>query len=268
MARIIAFANQKGGVGKTMLSVQAAFYYALKKKKSVLFVDMDTQANSTRLLLGTEGVLTDEETKSYQLLEEDLAEITVHETQHKGLDLIGATLQHGKVMDMLLTDQIGVKDILQRLRARLELLTPHYDYIILDCPPAQSVGLVSSLIAADYVVCPLRLSGVAMDGLAQMTQTIVWAKEHGNPDVEFVGLVINDYDMSGNQKNSIREIRKVMGDEVFKAELRHRSPYDMAMTGGTGIPIWNIKNGKAAAEEMKKLFVELDQRIAKFEKGE
>lgn len=265
MARIIAFANQKGGVGKTTLSMQAAFHYALKKKKRVLFIDMDKQANSTRLLLGHDDHLSEDDTKSYQLLQPELDNLTVHETR-RGIDLIGATLEHQKVMDQLLADTNAVENIIRLPQERLEMLDEAYDYIILDCPPEQSVALIASLIAADYVVCPLRLSGVAMDGLTDMTKTIGWVTENGNPNVTFLGLVINDFDRSGNQKRSIKAVRDIMPDLVFKTELHHRSPYDMAMTGGEGLPIWEIKNGKSASEEMSKLFKELDTRIKNAEK--
>ncbi len=269
MARVIAFANQKGGVGKTTLSMQAAFYYALKKKKRVLFIDMDKQANSTRLLLGPEDQLDPADTKSYQLFEPDLEDLVVHETK-RGIDLIGATLDHQTVMDQVLAvdDDILVQGkTIQLPQERINLLREAYDYIILDCQPELATALVASLIAADYVVSPLKLSGLAMDGLTDMSKTLARIKENWNENVTFLGLVINDFDKTGNQKRSVKAVREILKDDVFKTILQHRSPYDMAMTGGEGVPIWEIKNGKAAAEEMASLFKELDQRIKKAEEA-
>lgn len=270
MAKVIAFANQKGGVGKTTLSVQAALYFSLKKKKKVLFIDMDnTQANSTRLLLGTSDQLDDADTRSYQLFDLNLEDLVVHETK-RGIDLIGASLSHQTVMSQILAvdDDILVQGkTIQLPQQRINLLREAYDYIILDCQPTLSPALLATLIAADYVVSPLKLSGLAMDGLTDMSKTLARIKERWNPNIHFLGLVVNDFDRSANQKRSIEAVRKTLKDEVFKTQLCHRSPYDMAMTGGEAVPIWEIKNGKVAAEEMENLFKELDQRIRKAEKA-
>ena len=251
MGQIIAFANQKGGVGKSTMTVQGAFYYALKKKKKVLVVDMDAQANSTSTLLGDDELTS---TTSERLFEENLDEISMQTTE-SGIDLIGSNLVDNEGYD---AEALPI-EVAGNPAKHLETLRDKYDYIFLDCPPSLGRRLLSALLAADFVVSPVKLSGYAVEGLDRLFTTMISVKTQFNPKLQILGIIINDFDGSVAHQKALQEVREALDPSfVFEAKLHHRPPVDLASRGA---PVWKIRNGQRAAEEIAAIFEELDRKI-------
>ena len=257
MGRIIAFANQKGGVGKSTMTVQGAFYFALQEKKKVLVVDMDAQANSTATLIGRKTPLTS--TRSEHLFDRELDELKAQKTEF-GIDVIGSSLtdDDGYDVESLPVEMAALPSM------HLEKLRDQYDYIFIDCPPTLGRRLLSALLAADYVIMPVKLSGYAVDGLQRLFNTLVTIKEGFNPSLEILGAIINEYDGTAAHRIALAEVQEALPGLVFNHYLRHRSPIDMASRGE---PVWKVRNGQRAAEEFAAIFKEMKQKIIKFEKN-
>ncbi len=252
MAQIIAFANQKGGVGKSTLTVQAAFHYAVRRHQRVLVVDMDAQANSTSTLLAGEELTS---THSEALFRSD-AEVKVQTVQF-GIDLIGSSRNDnaGYDAESLPIEAAGNPALhLQKLRDK-------YDKIFLDCPPSLGRRLLSALLAADFVVCPIKLSGYAVDGLTSLYETISAVQTQLRPDLTILGAIVNEFDGTASQTKSLNAVKEIVPGLAFEAKIKHRAPVDAASAGR---PIWCVPNGMRAAQEFEAVFKEMDERIAKF----
>ena len=256
MGRIIALANQKGGVGKTTITVQAAFFFAMQEKKRVLIIDMDAQANCTAALIGRKTELTS--TRSEDLFNRELKEVKVQKTPH-GIDIIGSSLvdDDGYDAEALPVELAAIPSM------HIEKLRDQYDYILIDCPPSLGRRLLSALLATDYVVLPVKLSGFAVDGLERLFRTLIHIKKRFNPTMEILGAIINDYDGSASHRDALAEVQKELPGLVFDNFLHHRSPIDNASRGE---PIWKVRNGQRAAEEFEKIFIEMKMKIDNIDK--
>lgn len=253
----IAFANQKGGVGKSTICTQVAFQLAIKEKKKVLVVDMDAQGNTTTVLLKGQELTG---TRTVQLFDENLDKVEVTETEY-GIDLIGSPKNDREGYD---AESLPISAALVP-RSNLERIWDQYDYVLIDCPPSLGRKLLSALNATKYVLCPVKLSGFAVDGLEGLFMTIFDVKEQINHELEVLGILINEYDQSAAHNKALAGVKEAMDDMVFDNYLRHRPPLDSATMEGE--PIWRVRNGKRAAEEMQAVVKEMIKRIKKIESG-
>ena len=247
----IAFANQKGGVGKSTICTQIAFQLAIKEKKKVLIVDMDAQGNTTTVLMQGKPLTG---TRTVELFNEDLKEISVTETDF-GIDLIGSPKNDREGYNV---ESLPIEAALVP-RKNLEKIWDDYDFVLIDCPPSLGRKLLSALNATKYVLCPIKLSGFAVDGLEGLFMTIYDVKQQINHELEVLGILINEYDQSAAHNKALERVREAMEDMVFKSFLRHRPPLDTATMEGQ--PIWRVRNGQRAAEEMKAVVNEMQTRI-------
>ena len=251
MAISIAFANQKGGVGKTTFSTQLAFYLKLKKHKRVLLIDMDAQGNSTGTLLAGEELTS---TNTQDLFNEDLEKVEV-QTTPRGIDIIG-TLATPEAYDV---EALPLEKVMNPVK-HLEPVFENYDYVIVDCPPTLGRRLTAALILTDFVVTPQKLSGYAVDGVVNLFNTIVEIQSGPNPKLQILGVIINEWRETAAQKETLRNIREVLGDYMLTHKIRNRAPYDVA---AQGVPVWETRGGQRASEEIFALFDEMIKRAAK-----
>src|SRR5690606_13984919 len=209
MARIIAIANQKGGVGKTTTAVNLASALAQTPKR-VLLVDLDAQGNAT---MGS-GVDKRELASSTcdVLLEEAHAADAVVRTP-EGFDLLPGNTDL-TAAEIELMDEEGRE---QRLKRALDTLRPRYDYIIIDCPPALSLLTLNALTAADSVLVPMQCEYYALEGLTSLLQTIDALKQKLNPRLEIEGVLRTMFDVRNNPANAVSaELVEHFGDNVFR----------------------------------------------------
>jgi chromosome partitioning protein len=209
MARIIAIANQKGGVGKTTTAVNLAAALA-RAPKRVLLVDLDAQGNAT---MGSGVDKRELEASTCDvLLGESQARDTLVRTE-EAFDLLPGNIDL-TAAEIQLMDVDGRE---QRLKQALQPLRGDYDFIIIDCPPALSLLTLNALTAADSVIVPMQCEYYALEGLSALMETIDALRQHLNPGLEIEGVLRTMFDVRNNLANAVSaQLTEHFGDQVFR----------------------------------------------------
>ncbi len=208
MARIIAIANQKGGVGKTTTSVNLAAALALAPKR-VLLVDLDAQGNAT---MGSGIDKRDLPGSTCDVILEEMHAVDAVVRTPEGFDLLPGNIDL-TAAEIELMDEPGRE---QRLKRALDSLRDRYDFIIIDCPPALSLLTLNALTAADSVLVPMQCEYYALEGLSALIETIEALKAKLNPALEIEGVLRTMFDARNNLANAVSaDLEKHFGDKVF-----------------------------------------------------
>lgn len=213
MSRVLAIANQKGGVGKTTTSVNLAASLAATKRKTLL-IDLDPQGNAT---MGSGVDKRELEYSSYDVLmgERELASALVTDTE-AGYHLLPA---NGDLTgaEVGLLEELGRE---MRLRHALEPVRERYAYIIIDCPPSLNMLTVNALVAADAVVIPTQCEYYALEGLTALLETIDKIRRFLNPGLQIEGLLRTMFDPRNNLANEVsRQLLDHFGDKVYRTVI-------------------------------------------------
>ncbi|MBO5870984.1 MAG: ParA family protein [Clostridia bacterium] len=238
--KIICFANQKGGVGKTTSALNIAACIA-RSGKRVLFIDSDPQGNATSGL----GIVKRTITHSvYDLLIGRANwETTAINTNVRGLSLIPSSINLvGAELEL-----VDEADREYRLRNALRGAEARFDYIIIDCPPSLGLITINSLTAAKYVVIPVLCEYYSLEGLSQLTTTIKHIKRLYNPNIELLGVLVNMFDGRLNLSIAVlEEIKRHFAGKLFRTPIPRSVKISEAPSHGMPITDYD-RNGKGAA---------------------
>jgi chromosome partitioning protein len=255
MVKVIAVANQKGGVGKTTTAINVTASLA-SSGKNVLLVDADPQGNSTS------GLGIDKETllsSLYDLYTESKAvENIVQKTAVENLeiissniDLIGAEIElsHKENREMI-------------LRQALYRIKQNYDYIFIDCPPSLSLLTLNALVAADGLLVPMQCEYYALEGISMLLRTFNLIKNNYNPLLEIEGILLTMFDGRNTLANQVTdELKKHFGDKVYKTVIPRNVTLAEAPSHGKPVMHYDIKSKGAQS------YLELAREIIDNENG-
>ena len=252
MGRIIAIANQKGGVGKTTTAINLSACLAEKGQK-VLAIDMDPQGNMSSGL-GLDKDSIDKTIYDMIIGENDVEEVIDHGTIDN-LDILPSNVDLSAVeIELIDVDnkEFIVKDAIQKIR-------DNYDYIIIDCPPSLSLLTINAMTTADSVLVPIQCEYYALEGLSQLIHTVELVKERLNSNLEIEGVVFTMYDARTNLSLQVVEnVKDNLQQNIYKTIIPRNIRLAEAPSYGTPINQYDPKS--AGAESYMRLAEEVIEK--------
>jgi chromosome partitioning protein len=210
---VISIASQKGGVGKTSTAISLASGLARKGKKTLL-VDIDSQANSSKVLMANYPDIKAENTIYTTIIERH--PLPVHQTNVPNLSIIPShiLLSH---TDIELTTAIDHREA--RLKNELDKMSKDYDFVIIDCPPTLSWLTINALTASDDVLVVVSPGYFELDSIVQISKTIMEVREYFNPTLNLIGFLFTMSDPTINTSTSLQILRQTYTDKVLKTVI-------------------------------------------------
>ena len=251
--KIVAIANQKGGVGKTTTSINLSTCIASSSKESVLLIDLDPQGNTTSGL----GLTPEPETSLYEvLLGTEKISSRILETRFENLSIIPADMDlAGAEIELAQSENhlTRLREVLSKLKKSSD-----YDYVIIDCPPSLGVLMTSALAAADELLIPLQCEFFGLEGLAKIVHVQEQVRLSGaNPNGSIEGIVMTMFDGRTNlSKQVVEQVQQYFPDEVYKTVIRRSIRLGEAPSYGQSIIEYdNNSNGAIDYRSLAKEFL-------------
>ena len=254
MAKVICVTNQKGGVGKTTTAVNLSYYLAKDKKKTLL-IDFDPQGNATSGL----GVDKNDKTLGFTMTEVLLGtakiEQVIRKTKYKNFDLAPATpeLANAEV------EITGMQRKFVRLRDAVRTIEQNYDYIIIDSPPSLSLLTVNGMIASNYLLLPVQTEFYALEGVAQLLESMKLVMKQANPELRLLGVLATMYDKRTSLSAQVYdEIKKYFKQLTFKTTIPRN--VRVAEAPSHGVPIGAYDKFSKGAKAYRDFTKEVEER--------
>ena len=247
MGRIIAIANQKGGVGKTTTAINLSACLSEIGQK-VLTIDIDPQGNTTS------GLGIDKNKVENSVYDMILGDCTIEEC------LVETEIEHQSLLpsDVNLAgaeiELIGIEEKEYILKREIKKIRDHYDFLIIDCPPSLNMLTVNALTAADTVLVPIQCEYYALEGLSQLIRTIELVQQRLNPELEIEGVVFTMYDARTNLSLQVVEnVKGYLHQNIYKTIIPRN--VRLAEAPSHGLPI-NLYDTKSAGAESYRLLAQ------------
>jgi chromosome partitioning protein len=240
---VISIASQKGGVGKSSTAISLSAGLA-RKGKRVLLVDIDSQANSSKVLLPKYTQLEAEATIYTTIL--NRSPLPVHQTTIDALSIVPAHILLSNT-DITLTTAIDHREA--RLKTELDKIKGQFDYVFIDCPPSLSWLTVNALTASDRVLVVVSPGYFELDSLVQISKTIKEIRTYFNPSLELMGFLFTMSDPTINTSTSLQILRQTYADKVFKTVIPRNTDLKDAHFNKQDVFAFNKRSSSAQAYE-------------------
>jgi len=254
MSNILAFSNQKGGVGKTTSAVNVALSLAVTEVKTLL-IDLDPQANATT---GLSELLTETNKNIYDvILGYENVEGCITKTSFSHLDILAST-------NDLVGAEIELVGIMAReyqLKNALKNIDGQYDIIIIDCPPSLGLLTINALTASNAIVIPIQCEYYALEGLGQLLNTVRLVQKHLNQNLEITGILMTMYDGRLNlSKQVVEEVNSFFKEKLFKTFIHRNVRLSEAPSFGKPALLYDANS--TGAQNYMNLTEEILQRVS------
>ena len=254
MAKVICITNQKGGVGKTTTSVNLSYFLA-KDKHRVLLVDLDPQGNASS------GLGVDKSTLTASMTEVMLGaakfEEVIQPTAFKNFEIAPTTPQLANAE----VEMAGMKGKFSLLKNVINGVADEYDYVIIDSPPSLSLLTVNGMIAADYLILPVQTEFYALEGVAQLIESMATVKKAMTPNLRLLGVLATMYDRRTSLSAEVlAEVKKYFKDKVFRATIPRN--VRVAEAPSHGVPVGAYDKFSKGAKAYKDFAREVEERTS------
>tara|TARA_B100000686_G_scaffold108133_1_gene115143 strand:+ start:496 stop:1263 length:768 start_codon:yes stop_codon:yes gene_type:complete len=254
MAKVLAFTNQKGGVGKTTSAVNVALSLAVSEVRTLL-IDLDPQSNATT---GLAELFDEVNGNIYDvMLKGDGIKDVITSTSFPHLDIIAST-------NDLVGAEIELVSVMAReyqLQKALRSIKKQYDMIIIDCPPSLGLLTINALTASDALVIPIQCEYYALEGLGQLLNTVRLVQRHLNKGLEIIGILMTMYDSRLNlSKQVVNEVNSFFKDKLFKTYIHRNVRLSEAPSFGKPALLYDANS--TGAQNYMSLTEEILQRVS------
>ena len=249
---VIAVATQKGGTGKTTTSISLASGLARLYHKKVLLVDIDSQANSSKVLLKDYPNLKSKETICATMLERN--PLPVRKSSVPGLDIVPSHILLSNT-DVELTIAKDHREA--RLKSQLDQIKDQYDFILIDCPPALGWLTINAFTASGSVLAVIEPGYFELDSIAQLNNTLAEVRELYHPKLHLLGYLFTKADSTVNSRTSLKILRETFGDQVFSSIIPRNVALKNASFNKQDIYAFdpNCKGAKSYTRLIEEVFV-------------
>ena len=252
--KVLTIANLKGGVGKTVTTINTAYVLATEYGKKVLLVDNDQQGNCSQFF-GVYGY--DKPSMTDVMKRRVTAEEVIQHTEYEGLDITPANLSLAEAEKAVLMDSVTPQQV--RLKEILRQVKEDYDYVLIDNAPSLGMCVINSLATSDYLIIPAKIDKFTFDGIDSLMNQLATVKEYFNPQIELLGTLITSYRRNDTNQQGAEWLKQAEKYKAFDSYIRWTDKMDESTFTAEPVMVHSPRCG--AAKDYKAFVAELVEMV-------